>query len=743
MTIYFFDQKTVVAVNYYRSVEMSRTSMKKMVSIPIRNFRGIPEVSDVKNREKWAFVESQVSTILNDSNCGKSLEELYGIVQDLHLQKFTPLISQLEGVIENFLDEKVEGFLHESPILSKINTLWQEFSCNIKILKNIFLYYDRYPNYFSYNGIQNTSWALFSRIIIKNPVINKQIITQILSEIKNERNGEEIDGILLKSVIEMLQTLQLYENCFLNDFLKESREFYNEESKNRLETSSIPEYLTYVNKRISQEQNRVSDYLNKHTENQILDIIYKELVEKHVNRILCKGFDDLLQKNMFEELTLLYRLFQKIQNGSQYLINYFRDFIVQKGMDLTDLKNEKNMIQDLLSLMDDLEKIILICFDHRKDFYDSIRKSFKTIINNCNTKVALLLAKFLDNKLKAKDTSDEDLELILGNVLKLFKFVQGKDIFEAFYKKHLAKRLLLGKSANRDAENSMISKLKEECGGAFTSNIEGMFQDINLSRDINSSFKQKVKNQEYDQNLLKNSDFSVNVLTNSYWPSYPTHNINLPVELVNYQQIFQEFYLSNHSGRKLFWQPSLGHCLIRASFDCGVKELQVSLFQAVVLLLYNTSVELKFKEIQEMTSLDPFELKRTLLSLACGKSRVLVKNPKGKDIDDDDAFIFNEKFTDKLFRVRINQIQLQETLEEESETQRHVLVDRQFQIDAAIVRVMKHKKTIKHNVLVKELYNILEIPVNQTDLKKRIELLIEREYMERDKRDKSNYIYIA
>lgn len=42
-----------------------------------------------------------------------------------------------------------------------------------------------------------------------------------------------------------------------------------------------------------------------------------------------------------------------------------------------------------------------------------------------------------------------------------FLFVKGKDVFEAFYKKDLAKRLLLGKSASIDAEKSMISKVKD------------------------------------------------------------------------------------------------------------------------------------------------------------------------------------------------------------------------------------------------------------------------------------------
>ena len=66
----------------------------------------------------------------------------------------------------------------------------------------------------------------------------------------------------------------------------------------------------------------------------------------------------------------------------------------------------------------------------------------------------------------------------------------GKDMFEAFYKKDLAKRLLLGKSASVDAEKLMLSKLKTECGAQFTLKLEGMFKDIEISKDITSAFKQ-------------------------------------------------------------------------------------------------------------------------------------------------------------------------------------------------------------------------------------------------------------
>jgi cullin-4 len=67
-----------------------------------------------------------------------------------------------------------------------------------------------------------------------------------------------------------------------------------------------------------------------------------------------------------------------------------------------------------------------------------------------------------------------------------------------------------------------------------------------------------------------------------------------------------ETYLAKHSGRKLTWQNSLGFCVVRAFFPLGKKELSVSLFQAVVLALFNDvpdNGQLTLKEIQETSGI--------------------------------------------------------------------------------------------------------------------------------------------
>ena len=56
--------------------------------------------------------------------------------------------------------------------------------------------------------------------------------------------------------------------------------------------------------------------------------------------------------------------------------------------------------------------------------------------------------------------TEQEIEAVLDKSMVLFRFLQEKDVFERYYKQHLAKRLLLNKSVSDDSEKNMISKLK-------------------------------------------------------------------------------------------------------------------------------------------------------------------------------------------------------------------------------------------------------------------------------------------
>ena len=72
-----------------------------------------------------------------------------------------------------------------------------------------------------------------------------------------------------------------------------------------------------------------------------------------------------------------------------------------------------------------------------------------------------------------------------------------------------------------------------------------------------------------------------------------------------------------------------------------------------------------------------------------------------------------------------------------------VFRDRQYQADASIVRIMKARKQLPHNQLISELMSQLKYPIKVVDIKKRIESLIERDYLERTADDSNVYSYLA
>ncbi|XP_036105398.1 cullin-4A isoform X3 [Molossus molossus] len=474
----------------------------------------------------------------------------------------------------------------------------------------------------------------------------------------------------------------------------------------------------------------------------LIACVEKQLLGEHLTAILQKGLDHLLDENRVPDLTQMYQLFSRVKGGQQILLQHWSEYIKTFGTTIViNPEKDKDMVQDLLDFKDRVDHVIEVCFQRNEKFINLMKESFETFINKRPNKPAELIAKHVDSKLRAgnKEATDEELERILDKIMIIFRFIHGKDVFEAFYKKDLAKRLLVGKSASVDAEKSMLSKLKHECGAAFTSKLEGMFKDMELSKDIMVHFKQYMQNQSDPGSI----DLTVNILTMGYWPTYTPMEVHLTPEMIKLQEVFKTFYLGKHSGRKLQWQTTLGHAVLKAEFKEGKKEFQVSLFQTLVLLMFNEGDGFSFEEIKMATGIEDSELRRTLQSLACGKARVLIKSPKGKEVEDGDKFIFNGEFKHKLFRIKINQIQMKETVEEQVSTTERVFQDRQYQIDAAIVRIMKMRKTLGHNLLVSELYNQLKFPVKPGDLKKRIESLIDRDYMERDKDNPNQYHYVA
>ena len=210
--------------------------------------------------------------------------------------------------------------------------------------------------------------------------------------------------------------------------------------------------------------------------------------------------------------------------------------------------------------------------------------------------------------------------------MSVFRYIDDQDVFQTFYAKLLAKRLIHGTSASEDLEDQMIGRLKAACGFDYTSKLQQMFTNVSGSRELMRDFD-KASGHKLP------FDFAVMVLATNAWPLQPSAtNFALPVVLERAESLFTKFYVKEHSGRKLNWLHQLAKAEVRTHYTSSNRigyTFQCSTYQLGVLLLFNDApddFQLSAEQIQEATLLNDNAMRTTLLALV--KTTVLRIDPK-------------------------------------------------------------------------------------------------------------------
>ena len=567
---------------------------------------------------------------------------------------------------------------------------------------------------------------------------------------------------LLKTIVQMLTALDLYSTYTEPRLLAETGKHYQTFAEGESRVRGTPGYLQACSRALEDEADRCGAYLDPGTLRPLVDAVEHQVLSQHrCEEILSRGFQALVAGSEHASLELLARLLGRVgrtRDVREALKGWVADRV---GECVGDPEQDRQMVVTLLELKAQSDGAVERAFGGDPEFARAVKDAFESTINTRQNRPAELLAKHIDARMRgggsSKGLGEDELEAEFDQVIVLFRYVHGKDVFEAFYKKDLAKRLLLGRSGSIDAEKAMIARLKSECGAGFTQKLEGMFKDVQASRDTMAAYRESAP----DQEKLRGSgmEMNVSVLTQSFWPTYQQVQVNLPADMLLQQGVFKDFYLSKHSGRRLHWHDSLGQCVLKVNFEGGKKEVVTSLFQALVLLLFQEVDELPVAAVAQSTALEEGDLVRTVGSLCHRRAPLLrvrragrapgaedspaADESPGSRLDRDDVVVFNRGFKSAAYRVKVNNLQLKESTEEREATSDRVIQDRQYQVDAAVVRIMKTRKTLSHVLLMNELVQQLKFTVRPADMKKRIESLIEREYLERDAQKASVYHYMA
>ncbi|EJT98897.1 hypothetical protein DACRYDRAFT_56322 [Dacryopinax primogenitus] len=459
----------------------------------------------------------------------------------------------------------------------------------------------------------------------------------------------------------------------------------------------------------------------------------------------------LLEDRNITQLKLVYSLAGRLSSLASLRVQFTQSFGAIVGGIIRpqppSAESDEKMISSLLTLREFADEVTRAAFSEDPDdlaaertwrncVLDAFEKGFALRVK----KPAEMIAKYIDQAMRKgqRSATDEEFEKLLDEALGLYRFTKDRDVFREYYIRALAKRLLLQKSASDDFEMNVLKILIDH--DKFFEKGHGMFSDLALSRDMMREWQNlRADRGQEEENM------NVMVMQHSNWPTYALGQVILPKAMERSLTSFLAFYKSKHAQRKLDWAHSLGTVTLTGRFEAGTKELSVSLYQAVVLLLFEDGGSLTFLEIKEATGIEDKELRRTLQSLALGRKRVITKIPHGKEVEDTDVFEYNAKFTDKNRRLHINSIQQGETAEEAKQIEDHIEEDRTHALDAAIVRIMKARKRLANNRLMEEVIVAVRahfVP-QPTQIKKQIESLIEREYITRNEGDRNLFEYVA
>uniref|UniRef100_A0A6U4JV64 Cullin family profile domain-containing protein n=1 Tax=Phaeomonas parva TaxID=124430 RepID=A0A6U4JV64_9STRA len=768
---------------------MSETKKKKFV---IQPYQARKPLSRAEALDIWQSLSDAIDQIYQKRSSQLSFEILYRSAYNLVLDKHGELL--YSGVRESLTRRFVAigeavAKTPDAQLLETLAARWADQKVILSTVKDILMYMDR--TYAVPHKVKTTyemGLEVFLDRVIHHQKVRERLRTLLLASVKAERLGQLVDRPLLKTILTMLVeagvgSTAVYEAEFEEQFLHETRVFYRQESLDFLSHNTADAYLAKAEERITEELDRADGVLHAGTREKVAYIVEHELIDAHAQALTDmenSGCVFMFENRRIEDLRRMFRLFSRVPQSLEHIKRKLYEHVTRIGRQhVTDQERTKDPVQfvtNLLDMREQYEHIVAAAFNAEPKFKKVLREAFENFMNmdaNCAKYMALYIDDLLKSKLRG--LSETEVDLRLDRVIILFRYLQDKDVFEEFYKQYLGKRLLSGKSLSDEAEKAMVVKLKSECGYQFTSKLEGMFNDMQISRDTLEQFKGSGSWQAFKQTSA--IDFDCNILTQGHWPNQLSEPCRLPGPVKALCDAFEGYYLQHHTGRKVYWQCNMGRADIKAVFrpsESVVKrhDLDVSTYQMCILVLFNDADALSFEDIRARTGIPDAELRRHLISLSTPKHRILKRekpsagaaagggdnaanpNPKGSGKEKNEIFRFNEAYTSRHKRVRVPLVSIKGSAPGDGAGAAdkaggglpdYVESRRKHLVEAHVVRIMKARKTLRHNELVAEVTRQLaqRFSPDPVLIKKRVESLIEREYLQRDTDDRRIYHYLA
>ena len=714
----------------------------------------IIKFSDGK-KEIVSFFENLVHGIISKKKNpinNKLYLKVYSLVYNLCIQRPPYNYSSKLYVLHN---ELIKNFilnnLNEDSNLIVIKKNYDYFKIINKWLSRFFSYLDRfYTINESKVKLKQVGRNLYFNIFYKDRKI--LIINKILLKIKNIRNNIVNDYQIVKDSIILIeeQSTDLKEYIiFESIYLDNTAHYYKEYINNFIINKNIYQLTNKIEEIIRFENDLINNYLNNSSKIKVNSLLDELLIKENLKNLLLNNKEEIysyFKSENYLKIKNIYIILSRVNNedGLAILSNYLTELIKKKGDDLISKNDKTNLLEvidNYLKLYDKFFNFVNDYLSNNMLFNKSIQESFSYIINKKvnDTLSADLLASYFNNFIKksGKD-SFEKISSKINKLIILFSYLNDKDLFNNVYTSLLSKRLLKN-NCTSDIEKTIILKLKLECGSQYTSKIEGMCNDLEIGKNCYP---------EVNNELSKSVYYSTNILTLGFWKNNINISLNLPNELIKYKDLYNKHYGKENKMRKLSWAYSLSNNDMIMFIKTKKYYFSINTLQASLLMLYNDCDSINFNDIMYKLNLIDNKnknnsktiLKKLLHPLVFSKYKILKKNKKTNNIDEDDEYSINYNFKSKTNRFKIPI----PSLEVKTKKDPNIDLNRKFSLEASIVRIMKTRKEMNHNDLISEVFKHISLFKPQVkQIKKSIESLLEKEYIERSSNKPNTYTYMA
>lgn len=566
-------------------------------------------------------------------------------------------------------------------------------------------------------------------------------------------------------------------------------EYYRSLASRMRDTLSPSEYVHAADAIFDAECARVLGSMHETTVAKVERILEDILLVSYEKELCSRedaGFASMVRKAARSDVQCVGKLYGRVEGAHARLAEVLRNEITRQGDEVVRAR-EKRLASDAggacASNDPDFVTALMAVMHHHIDVVESslacdvvyekqMRIAFESLwsMDRANVSNSVVFANYIDAVLKGcvarVKLSDEEVAAQITAVVRVMVYLRDKDIFGEQYRSQLSRRMLHGKDKHSDCETRMISEMKRSFGCEFTIKLSGMITDMRLCKDMNDEFNKSVSralalaastSAPATDGVARSSTsskaitskattlFSAVVLTKGHWPSFRLLDMHLPPPMSSAVMAYTQHYMHMfNTRRKLTWVYSLGCAEMSARFAEGKRHyvFVMSTVQAVVLYYIGAAQQRRwsFKEIHSMVGGEDDVLKKVLHSFACNKrAQIMLKFPSDGFIRDTDEFEVNTRFKSQSFRIDIPVPKL-----EEDKAEQKVAETRPHTIDAMIVRIMKARKTLHHNELEAEVLRKLQwFKPSPRDIKVQIELLINREYLDRSDDNQKVYNYVA